>query len=73
MRKYKYKFYISYTYTKGTGFGFGSCTCVKDHDNVPIKEFEDDINKDLKEKDVADNVVVLNVLPGIVKGTKTKV
>lgn len=72
MRKYKYKFYVSYTYTKGTGFGFGSCTCFKDHDNVPIKEFEDDINKDLKENGIADNIVVLNVLPEIVKGTKTK-
>lgn len=71
MRKCKYKFYVSYTYTKGTGFG--SCTISKDYDNVPIKEFEAYLNKDLKEEGIAENVIVLNVLPEKVKGTKTKV
>ena len=73
MRKCKYKFYVSYTYTKDRAFGFGSCTCIKDHDNVPIKEFESELNKDLIENGLADKVIILNAVPELAKGTKTKV
>ena len=68
----KYGFYIAYSYTRDRAFGFGSCTIFKENNNIRVKELEDELKEDLKKEGIADNAVIINVLPITIKGIKIK-
>lgn len=64
----EYRFFVAYSYVRNGVLGFGSCIMVRNYKNACIKEFEAEIQEDLKKEGVAENVIVLNVLPETVKG-----
>lgn len=68
----EYRFFVAYSYIRNGVFGYGSCIMVRNYENVRIKEFEAEIQEDLKKEGVAERVIVLNVLPEFVKGTRCK-
>lgn len=74
MAKYVYKFHVSYQYMRGgIVHGYGSVTYSEKYNDVSVKHIEAEISESLQKDGVADQAIVLNVMPAKVKGSKVKV